>query len=402
MDGFLFPLTISLNGGGSVGQPYPTTAVTRNAVFTAYQKFMKGLGGEGKPYLNLQFTQAGGGLLNPYCYLVQTDSNNQFLNLSSSLNTVFDKALATLFSNKKLSLQGVATADSSILADVYTVTSTAPQAYPGSTFSLPALQFKGQTYGNVFNIFNPVGLAVMVNPSTKNPITGSISGTSLTFDTSLPANALAAGMFVQGAGTTPTTTTIQSIVKNKSGVITGVVLNTGLGIPSPHSQYVFSKVPGLFATSGAMVFGNNGVFADSGTQFPSNADAATVLANLENQIASALNRGVATLAPTSGKAGYTSNYWYTETKWYPKGKPQNIFALFMHCGSVSASNYIFVQPNPSAKNARGLSMGQAYGFGYDEDPGTVPNLGSQPPVPSKYDPTPPGTTTVTLTLGPWN
>jgi hypothetical protein len=401
VDGFIFPLTISLNGGGSVGQPYPTTAVTRNAIFTTYQKFMKGLGSEGAPYLDLQFTEAGGGLLNPYCYLVQTDSKNQFLNLSSSLNTVFDTALATLFSNDKLSLQGVPSG--SIPADVYTVTSTASRAYPGSKFSLPALQLKGQTHGNVFNIFNPLGLAVMVNPGTKEPITGSIdNGTSLTFDRPLPAGALAAGMYVQGAGTNPKTTTIQSVVEEKNGAITGVVLNKVPGTPPPHSQYVFSKVQNLFATSGAMVLGNMGVFADSSIQFPKNADAAYVLGNLENQIAAALNRGVATLAPSSGTAGYTSNYWYKETEWYPQDQPQNIFSLFMHCGSVSATNHVFVQPNPSVKNARGLAMGQAYGFPYDESPATVPNLGNQPPVPSKYDPTPPGTTTITITLGPWD
>ncbi len=338
--------------------------------------------------------------MNPYDYLIETNAQNEFVNLSSSLNTVFDQALKTLFSNKKLSLQGVASDDDVIPADVYTVVSTGAQPYPGSAFSVPALQFKGQTTGNVFNIFNPVGLTVYVNPKNQAPITGTIVNTGLTFSSPLPAKTLVPNMYVQGAGTNPATT-IVSLVKNKQGNITGATLNQTLGSPAANSIYVFSKVPNLFFSSGAMVFGCVGVFADAKVQ-TADADQQAVLANLENQIVSALNRGVANLAPASGNPGHTSAYWNTETKWYPAGRPQNLFSLFMHTRCVgSPGTPIFVRPNSPAKNARGQIMGMAYGFAYDENPAAVPGPGDQPEVPSKFDPTPAGTTTMTVTLGPW-
>lgn len=397
VDGFIFPLTISLNGGQQVGQPSPAGAINRVSIFKAYKNFMNAQGDAGQPYKKLQFTNAGGGLLNPYFYLTETDSNNQFLNLTSPLNTVFDNALKKLFSNGHLSLQGVV--GGSIPADVYTVVSTGPQSYPGSDFTIPALQFKGQTYGNTFNVFNPAGMTVTLNPKNGKPITGTINGTSLTFDKPVAKKALAPGMFVQGVGTN-TTTKIQSLVTQKNG-IGGVVLNQDLGVPGlQHTQYVFSKVPGLFYSSGAMVFGNEGVFADGAAQFPSDSASSTVLENLENQIVTALNRGVATLGPASGNPGYTSAYWFTETNWYPAGKPQNLFSLFMHTGKIAKVG-IFTQPSPAAKNARGQLMGQAYGFAFDESPAVVSGLSTQPPVPSKFDPAPAGTTAITVTLGPW-
>lgn len=396
VDGFIFPISITLNNGLQVGQPSPAGAVNRQSIFKAYTPFMGSLGPAGKPFKSLQFTAAGGGLLNPFAYLDEQDSHGQFLNLSSPLNTVFDSSLKRLFSNKHLSLVGVSSG--AIASDVYTVVSTGPQPYPGSAFSIPALQFKGQVQGRVFNVFDPVGLTVMTNPRNKKQITGTINGSGLTFDTPLPKKALVAGMYVQGAGTN-LQTQIQSFIVEKNA-IKGVILNENLGVPTAHAQYVFSKVPNLFLTSGAMVFGNIGVFADDVVQFPSDGDSQTVLANLENQIVTALNRGVATLGPASGSPGYTSDYWNRETGWYPRGKPQNLFSLFMHTGQVGKTP-IFVQPNPRVQNARKEFMGQAYGFAYDESPGPVPGVASQPAVPSKFDPAPAGTTTATITLGPW-
>ena len=53
----------------------------------------------------------------------------------------------------------------------------------------------------------------------------------------------------------------------------------------------------------------------------------------------------------------------------------------------------------TAVTPQGLVMGQAYGFAYDESP--VHAAENQPNVPSKFDPAPPGTTTVTIVFGPW-
>ncbi|MEI6411571.1 MAG: hypothetical protein WCR52_19435 [Bacteroidota bacterium] len=64
---------------------------------------------------------------------------------------------------------------------------------------------------------------------------------------------------------------------------------------------------------------------------------------------------------------------------------------------------IFIQAEHSTTCARGTTMGQAYGFAYDENAGPIPPApAGQPEVPSKFDPLPPGTSGMTITLGPWN
>jgi hypothetical protein len=73
---------------------------------------MQGEGAAGQPYLDLVFgpgTVAGqaGGILNPGAYLSAVDSKNQFLNLASPLNTVWNAALTTLFGTT-LRVQGAA------------------------------------------------------------------------------------------------------------------------------------------------------------------------------------------------------------------------------------------------------------------------------------------------------
>ena len=87
----------------------------------------------------------------------------------------------------------------------------------------------------------------------------------------------------------------------------------------------------------------------------------TVALNLQNQIVSALNRGVVLSGPNGGVPGYSSEYWGTETNWYPANKTQNLFSQFMHKGTIAGTS-IFVN-------------GQAYGFPYDENPGPGANWG---------------------------
>lgn len=168
-------------------------------------------------------------------------------------------------------------------------------------------------------------------------------------------------------------------------------------------------------TSGAMAFANAGVFAYSGNY---SAEQSTVVLNLQNQLVSALNRGVANTAPTSGADGYSSQYWGTQTNWYPANTTQNLFSLFMHTAAVDTSTIeieneivndivgtvpIFMQATGSTACARGTTMGQAYGFAYDENAGPVPPAPSgQPEVPSKFDPLPAGANVLTITLGAWN
>ncbi|MDR3553866.1 MAG: hypothetical protein P4L55_03845 [Syntrophobacteraceae bacterium] len=198
---------------------------------------------------------------------------------------------------------------------------------------------------------------------------------------------------------------ITKVILNKKGAITSVKLNGKYGITADHSHYVFSRLPNLFESGGMMVFGNDGFFADGAVQFPSDGAKQTILKNLENQIVSALNRGVANrwTPSTPSVDGSTTTYWATENNWYPAGQPQNLFSLFMRTGQVTSSTDtepIFIRPNTPAACARGTIMGMAYGFGYDESY-DVPGLSKQPRIPSKFDPTPAGTTTMTITLGPW-
>jgi hypothetical protein len=139
-------------------------------------------------------------------------------------------------------------------------------------------------------------------------------------------------------------------------------------------------------TATEMVFGNDGVFADARPEAVNGFNVAVAL-NLQQQVAAALNRGVALAAHYVAGTGSTTKDWGTEANWYLAGV-FNVFAKFLHQATIQGVP-IFI-------------AGRAYGFGYDENPGPVPPApAGQPPVPSKFDPVPAGTTTVTITLGPW-
>ena len=74
----------------------------------------------------------------------------------------------------------------------------------------------------------------------------------------------------------------------------------------------------------------------------------------------------------------------------------------MHTAAVSGTP-IFTQPTGAVATPQGLTRGQAYGFAYDENPvHASPSTGSQPTVPSKFDPAPATTATITITVGPWS
>jgi hypothetical protein len=407
VDGLTFPLNLTLNNSlGAVGQPLSANAgFNRSAIFAAYKTFMNGIGSQSAPFLDLQYSTNSGGLLNPGLYLTETNKTNELTNLASPLNSLFDNDLKTLFSNSQLSIQGVSAG--SISADVYTIKSVGEQPLPTTNgLSHPALQFKGKTNGLELNVFSPLGLCTLAfdNKGTATAISGQLDDTTLTFDTALPPDTnILVGMYVSGAGVDPNNTTVKSVTRDASNNITGVVISGNeTGKPAP-SQYGFSKIPGMFMTSGAMAFANAGVFAYSGS-YP--AEQATVVLNLQNQLVSALNRGVANKAPNSGADGYSSQYWGTQTNWYPSDTTQNLFSLFMHTATVDAGTDkipAFIQAAGSTTCARGAKMGQAYGFAYDENAGPVPPAPQgQPEVPSKFDPLPSGANVLTITLGAWS
>jgi hypothetical protein len=164
--------------------------------------------------------------------------------------------------------------------------------------------------------------------------------------------------------------------------------------PDPLGSYQTNE------TAGEMVFANDGVFNDTSANVMNGtaSNQSYVVLGLERDIVSALNRGVALLGPTDGLNGDSSTYWGTETNWYPAGQTENLFSQFMHTGTVNGTP-IFALPSGAVADAQGTLMAQAYGFAYDENPGHGP--AGQPNVPSKFDPVPAGTTTATITLGPW-
>jgi hypothetical protein len=176
--------------------------------------------------------------------------------------------------------------------------------------------------------------------------------------------------------------------------------------------------PNSSLSAGYQVFANDGVFNDTSTNVMIKQNSATgptpaqVALGLQRDIVSALNRGVALNAPsgtTNRSAGDTSYYWAVETNWYPyttgdtdPTHVQNDFSLFMHTAAVGGTP-VFTQPSGAVATPQNLTMGMAYGFAYDENPvHASPSTGNQPTVPSKFDPAPASTATITITVGPWS
>jgi hypothetical protein len=418
VDGFSFPVTLSLNNKlGEVGQPLVSPHVNRQTIITEYAGFMKAAAGEGGGnYTVLELPKGhktdgqSEGLLNPYFYLKEPIANGSLpAHVASPLNTVFDSALNTLFATSGWSL----TASDKT---TYTVTKgnyqygTLTNPYTGAPLMLPGIQLQGGA--NTFHVFNPVGVNVFLGangqPITATSVSGQLNQIMLT---NAPASGVfQKGMFVFGTGFDQTNGAASNYITEISppGGATIITLKNQLAGPITNFQVVFSQVPDLSImqlTSGEMVFGNTGFFADAALQGLIGVPKDT-LGNIENQIVSAFNRGVAVLAGSSGPLSPSSNgqatqYWGTESNWYPAGQPENLFSWFLHTALIK-TDAIFARPPNPAKDNRGNVMGSAYGFGFDEDPGPSPPVPSnQPTVPSKFDPVPEKTTKITVTLDPW-
>jgi hypothetical protein len=275
----------------------------------------------------------------------------------------------------------------------------------GSQITSVVLDYKLGTLppNSVYTILPELG----VSPAGQPTFTGSVVDNTLTLETpTSDTTDIKVGYYVQGAGLAGIVS-ITAVNTNQKGEIVSVTIAMSLGQPTPNSQYYFSKLKGMFMTSGNMVFANQGLFAYTGDV--TNANEQSVLLNLQNQMVTALNRGVANGEPTSGTGAFTSTYWGTESNWYPEGITQNLFSLFMHTGSAQQATTldnkpfimsvpIFLQSAEPDSCARGTIMGQAYGFAYDENPMFV---AGQADVPSKFDPVPESTTTITITLTEW-
>ncbi|GBG00247.1 hypothetical protein Rsub_12891 [Raphidocelis subcapitata] len=154
-------------------------------------------------------------------------------------------------------------------------------------------------------------------------------------------------------------------------------------------------------TPAYMVFGNVGVFDDvsSDAVLAGNSGIAQAL---QRDIAAALNRGVALLheapsAPnTLGCNADHSRYWAESTHWYPINQTYNNYARFMHVARFDANQPLYVPAPNAVKDAQNMTMGQSYGFPFDE---TLNGDRLQPNCPSKFDPVPVATSGATILIG---
>jgi len=450
---FSLPLTLTLNGQ-SVGQPVSGSAVNRETILSAYSNFMNSLNGVSssvvQAYLSLVPTSANSvagqasAILSPTEYLA--DSANSGTTSYTTLENIWNSDLTTLFETPGRTI--------SMIGDNGDIYQGTPEQV-GGQWVLHFVDYTDPTNGYVFNIYDPM---------TPDPYLGtSESAGQMVFgndgvfaDTSpmviqTPTAPLSPPQPPPPPPHSPPPPPQPTITQQPAGQwqdAGGEVKYTAaaIGTPTPTVQWEVNEGNGVWTDAqsallppGVSVSGYNAttltvdgvqssmnswefkaVFTNTvkgvtyntptgaaglevlpvGTILPS-----TVVKGLERDIAAALNRGVATLAPSGGSVGTTgatSKYWGTETNWYPAGQTENLYSLFMHTATVNGTP-IFTQPsNPGPVNdAQGTPMSQAYGFGFDESPGHGP--AGQPNVPSEFQATAfsNGANTLTITLDPW-
>ncbi len=131
-----------------------------------------------------------------------------------------------------------------------------------------------------------------------------------------------------------------------------------LTVTSPPTWEAGANVGALSPSE--MVFACNGVFADQKYRPAGySADQLKVLADLENQMVSALNRGVALLPGYSGSTTDPTNSWKDTSLYYQNntdGQVWNRYAQFLHKSDVSID-------------------GLNYGFPFDDQAGQASDIG---------------------------
>jgi len=422
VDGLLVPLSFSAfttadpTTASSLGQPIyatgETAIVNRQSILDQYPTFMSAQpGGKGTPYQDLIFAPnsvlgQAGGILNPNYYV---GSNGGFGNPLSPLVKVWDAPLAELFNaSTNFNVQGVQSG--SIPTDTYTVSFVTGQQYTtansdGSYATLSALRFQSDTDANrTFYIFNPLEANYFYDDNGA-PLTGNSAGNTVVL--SGPVSAMQPGMYLYTVGISGFPIKITSV---NSQTVT--LESTPTTIPPDGAPFAVSRFTNtsLIQNNAQMVFGNQGVFSDNVIQYPSSGDSQNVLGNLENQVVTALNRGVALVQPATPPAsgsGATSAMWGDQRNWYLNDEVSNLYSFFMHAAEVTSSGTsypIYIRP-PGAENWQnldGVTFAAAYGFGFDENAGPVPPApANQPDVPSKFDGTVVINSEVTLIVAPW-
>lgn len=177
-------------------------------------------------------------------------------------------------------------------------------------------------------------------------------------------------------------------------------------IPSPRNTAYVGQYNVGYQVLGATQAFKQGISLGAGVK--NDADAL----GLGRDIAQALVRGVAKQGYTPGTKGSNTKAWANMTNWYPAAtaadaSPYDLYARFWHVATAGKQNTpISIQPPGAIKDAQNVTMGAAYGFSQDENPGHVgqTGLGNQAQVPSELAGLVPGATPiqVTYTLLPWN
>ncbi len=454
VDGFIFPLTLTEENqgvpiqGGQVGQPWSlqtlSSTVNLQDIITAYKNFMNGQP-NGSLYKKLLFSSIDGqaGILNPGLYLAEAG------NSTDPLNGVWTNTLNQLFSAQEGTLSLIGPDGNYYQSQLISVTdqnNKSDSVLKFTGYSPGPNSTLGSPNGNVFYIYNPTtpdpyvssetaGRMVFANDGIFSDTSPNVFGLASPWPaTSPPSPSLAPSITQQpasqdaGQGTAVTFTataspsgkqapTVQWQVLSTGGS-TWTTLSNGAGVSGANSTTLTltNLSTSMNGNEYRAVFTNGQGTVTTGSaslEVVSGMDPRTIVKDLENQIVSALNRGVALDNQnnwTGVTDGYTSYDWADENSWYPSLTPggrgynsnnyENLFSLFMHTATFNGTP-IFTQPTNPANNAQNQPMGQAYGFGYDETPMAIPTQSTPANVPSKFDPASSQATSITITLGPW-
>jgi hypothetical protein len=319
VDQFGFPITLSASPEPAEAPVGVTPGVTREAIFQAFTAFLnQQQDSAALDYLPLLQTADSG---SPYRIIAP----GQYLAIpgqsSDPLNGYFDEAISTFFSNP------------------------------------PPLELIA---------FNPYG-------NSGDPGTYTFIGTATT------RNPVASGDLINGVPHT-------NPADNRAFAVIDFVGQPGSGSLTGEHFYVYSPIdpPSWVGThtTGEQVFANNGVFADNVTRhgaptssYSANGLKSIVLGNLENQVVSALTRGIANL-PTPAQYASTTAFWTDPAQAFPAGQKSNLYAKFLHTGQINGSD-IFID-------------GRVYAFPYSDQGDRAAFFAVNNP------------TSVFVTLGPWS
>ncbi|AUC14610.1 hypothetical protein BTO06_05420 [Tenacibaculum sp. SZ-18] len=303
VDGFFFPISLLAEDkkGNELVTAGQTAGISAEEVSNAYKPFKKKYkNSSGYDDLSYKADKNLIVLLNPGLYLAKN---------TSSLETVFDDALTSLFTDKTLNMN-IWQKDKDGTPYYFNVTPKSGVTFSGTTNKHDALEFTSLGLSESLYVFSPKGFSVVSYEDTQTkkrlPIKGIIANNVLTFNTPLPSSVgILNGMYLSNTSCKPNTSvTISKINTNSLGKIVSVNISTGPKCTSTSKQFKFSKAPtSYYQSSGQMTFAGSGLFADGGIRYSNNKNLHVILNGLENQLSTALNRGVALTKAVGTKKG---------------------------------------------------------------------------------------------------